>query len=70
MTGIMGRFQKVSENPLVIGLLGKVNKKGLSAGNIEYIKSFYNSSGKTHRFVKDYPVKINRSLYNEFMVVE
>ena len=67
---INGRFQKVSTNPVVVGLIGTATPKKLNAANIEYIKDFYNQRGKSHRFIDDFPVAVNRSIYNGFIVFE
>lgn len=70
---IAGRFQRVSEigaNPVVVGLIGKATPDTINEKNIEHIKGFYGKSGAGHHFIEDYPVKINRSLYTGFMVIE
>ena len=46
---LSGRFMKVSENPLVIGLIGNVKAAELPKEQIEYIKSWYQVSGKNRK---------------------
>ncbi len=67
---IAGKFHKVSENPLVIGLIGNVKIEDLNEGNIDHIKAFYGVSRKPHHMTKNFKVKVNQSLYNGFMVIE
>lgn len=72
-----GRFTKIPENQkvnpdnkIVVGFVGALKPEDLKEININYIKGFYNAIGKSHKFIKDYPVKINQRFYNGFMVIE
>ena len=67
---VAGRFIKVSENPLVIGLIGNLIEKELTKAQIEHIKTFYGASGKTHEIAKDYPITTNKSMYNAFIIIK
>lgn len=67
---IAGRFMKVSENPIVIGTIGNVIASRLPNDQIEYMKAFCGAAGKGHKIVNEFPVAINRSMYNDFIIVE
>ena len=67
---VAGRFLKVSDNPIVIGTIGNVYASELPKEQLEYIKAFCGAAGKHHKIVDDFPVSINRSMYNEFIVIE
>lgn len=67
---IAGRFMKVSENPLVIGLLGSLHARDLTPAQMAHIKAYYNASGKDHEIKKEFPVEINRSMYNDFIIIK
>lgn len=67
---VAGRFHKVSESPVVIGLIGNVAAKNLRNEQIEYIKGFYGVNGKPHEITDFYPVDINQSMYNDFIIIK
>lgn len=69
-TQIAGRFHIVSRAPLVIGTIGSLWPHDLSPAHLDYIKTFYNASGRSHEFLEDWPVEVNRSLYNGFILVK
>ena len=74
---IQGRFRKVdeTENTVIVGLFKSLEYKLLDDIHITHIASFYvgdagdNTSHKT-RYLPDYPVKINRSMYSGFIEIE
>lgn len=61
---------KVSENPLVIGLIGSLHAKDLTPAQMALIKGWYNASGKDHEIKKEFLVEINRSMYNDFIIIK
>lgn len=67
---VAGRFLTVSRSPLVIGCIGSLWADSLTEAQADYILAFCGASGHTFHIVRDYPVSINRSLYNDFIVVE
>lgn len=67
---IAGRFAKVSDNPIVIGTIGNVFAAQLPNDQIEYMKAFCGAAGRNHRIINDFLVSINRSMYNDFIIIE
>ena len=67
---VAGRFLTVSRSPLVIGCIGSLWADHLTEAQSAYILGFYGASGHTYHVTQDYPVSINRSMYNDFIVVE
>ena len=68
---IAGRFHLIekTEDHTVVGLLGNIYAEDLSPENITYIKGFYHSSHfPTHKIIYDFPVKVNRKMFNNFIV--
>lgn len=68
---ISGRFHLIERRDglTVVGLLGYVWAHDLTPAQIDYIKGFYHVSGQPHRVTDDYPVSINRSMYNNFLII-
>lgn len=67
---IAGKFAKVSDNPIVIGTIGNVFAAQLPNDQIEYMKAFFGAAGRNHRIINDFLVSINRSMYNDFIIIE
>lgn len=65
---IAGRFLRVSENPAVVGLIGNVCAEDLTENQINHIKGFCNIKSKEFIILNDYPVKLNRGIYNNFIL--
>ena len=67
---ISGRFHLIEKNEhhTVVGLLGSARAEDLTGENIKHIKGFYFSSHlENHRILDDFPVSINRSMFNNFI---
>lgn len=67
---ISGRFHLIEKNEhhTVVGLLGSARAEHLTGENIKHIKGFYDSSHlEKHRILDDFPVSINRSMFNNFI---
>jgi hypothetical protein len=67
---IAGRFHIISRSPLVVGTIGSLWPHDLSAAQLDYIKAFYNAPGRPHEFLEDWPVEVNHSLYNGFILIK
>lgn len=68
---INGRFTKVNDNPVVVGFIGNVRAENLTAEQVKHIKGFYNvNPDAAYRIIDNYPVKVNQSIYNNFIIFE
>lgn len=68
---IAGRFHLIERRDglTVVGLIGAARAELLTPDNIAHIKGFYHVSDQPHKIVDDYPVSINRSMYNNFLII-
>ena len=76
---IAGRFSivsRTSEGAVLVGFLGNVYPRNLSAGQIDYIKTFYCIPDGEHEFFDDWPEDIEpaypaakRNFKNGFMLI-
>lgn len=64
---IAGRFMIVSRSPVVVGFIGNIWPHDLSPAQLRYIKGFYQCVDYDHEILDNFPVSVNRSMYNGFM---
>lgn len=70
-TKIAGRFTiaEITADYIAVGCIGSLWADDLTEAQIDHIKGFYNHSGCIHEVWGSYPVKLNHTLYNDFLIL-
>ncbi len=68
---IAGRFTIADLTPeyLAVGFIGSAWAASLTPAQLDHVRGFYGMTGKRVEVWPSYPVKLNRSYYNDFLIV-
>ena len=70
-TDISGRFTiaDITPNYLAVGFIGSAWANSLTQAQIDHVRGFYNMHDKRAEVWREYPSKLNRNHYNDFLII-